>query len=101
MHLSFIDTGMLFRDEQMLLSQQFLYYTHVVFQPVTESGVTSTAKNNMTQGRAFLTNHRIILLSAEESQGRVIIDSSFLKSKILQDQILDTLGVFAHKRLLR
>ena len=64
---------MLYKDEQMLLYDQFLSYSQVVFQPVIESGETLFPKNNMQQGRAFLTNHRIMLLSAEEFQGKTNI----------------------------
>ncbi|XP_072027684.1 uncharacterized protein [Amphiura filiformis] len=61
--------GMLFRDEQILGSGRIIYYTDVIFKPVTESGTEPTNKDKMTKGRLFLTNHRILLLSAEEYQG--------------------------------
>ena len=71
---------MLYQDEQMLLYDQFLSYNQVVFQPVVESGEALFPKCNMTQGRAFLTNHRIILLSAEEFQSKANIMSYIISN---------------------
>ena len=60
--------GLLYNEEIMLASQ-YLYFDYVVFSP--EPG--SVIRPNMTLGRAFLTNHRLLLLSAEVYQGMIRI----------------------------
>ncbi|XP_072176225.1 uncharacterized protein [Diadema setosum] len=56
--------GLLYNEETMLVNS-YLYFDNVVFLP--EAG--STPRANIAQGRAFLTNHRLLLLSAELYQG--------------------------------
>ncbi|XP_072176540.1 uncharacterized protein [Diadema setosum] len=56
--------GLLYNEETMLVNS-YLYFDYVVFAP--EAG--SPPRANITQGRAFLTNHRLLLLSAELYQG--------------------------------
>nr|XP_054759915.1 uncharacterized protein LOC129266063 [Lytechinus pictus] len=56
--------GLLYSEETMLVSQ-FIYFDYVMFNPEPQS----PPRSNMTSGRAFLTNHRLLLLSAEVYQG--------------------------------
>ncbi|XP_003725293.2 uncharacterized protein LOC100891157 [Strongylocentrotus purpuratus] len=56
--------GLLYSEEIMLVSQ-FMYFDFVMFNPE----LNSPPRANMTSGRAFLTNHRLLLLSAEVYQG--------------------------------
>lgn len=56
--------GLLYQEEVMLVGQ-YLYFDHLIFNPEKES----PPRANMTMGRAFLTNHRLLFLSAEVYQG--------------------------------
>jgi len=56
--------GLLYSEETMLVNQ-YMYFDFVMFNPEP----TSPPRSNMTSGRAFLTNHRLLLLSAEIYQG--------------------------------
>ena len=64
------------KDEMFLCNGQFINYTHVVFENVAENDVTPIKKESMSNGRLFLTNQRILLLSAEVCKGK-------LKEKLL------------------
>lgn len=74
---------MLFDDEYYLFNKNHLKFSSVVFQNLQEVisdsvqgpgrartfGVKAQPKPPMLSGRAFLTNHRLILLSAEKQRG--------------------------------
>ncbi|XP_022110312.1 uncharacterized protein LOC110989924 [Acanthaster planci] len=61
--------GVLFSEETV--SDNHIAFHKVVFQYLgdTKSDVAVPPKPEMTQGRAYLTNKRLILLSAEETKG--------------------------------
>ncbi|XP_072043560.1 uncharacterized protein [Amphiura filiformis] len=69
--------GMLFEDE-ILGSAPIIHFKSVMFRPVTgtECGTVPALKDTMTTGRLYLTDHRILLLSAEEDQGLTFAASS-------------------------
>ena len=72
---------LLFPDEAFLLGGQSLPFTHVTFHVCeewvpephrwgTHKALRPPAKGPMAHGRAFLTNHRLILFSAEKQRGK-------------------------------
>ncbi|XP_033112883.1 uncharacterized protein LOC117113601 isoform X2 [Anneissia japonica] len=57
---------MMYHDEVVLANRQFLQYAFVTFELLSNPGSpVLPLKKNMTQGRAFLTNRRLIVLSNE------------------------------------
>ncbi|XP_072019739.1 uncharacterized protein [Amphiura filiformis] len=58
--------GLLYDDENKLLRNHFVRYDKVVFAYEEEN--VKNPKKTMSEGRAILTNHRIIFLSNEELQ---------------------------------
>lgn len=75
---------MLFDDEIYMFNKNHLRFSSVVFQNLQEIisdsvqgpgrartfGVKAPPKAPMLSGRAYLTNHRLILLSAEKQRGK-------------------------------
>ncbi|XP_077999381.1 uncharacterized protein LOC144452202 [Glandiceps talaboti] len=61
--------GLLYRGETLLVNNQYIYYSFVSF--MDEHG-NATSKAPMRQGRAFLTNQRLLMLSAESSAGATL-----------------------------
>ncbi len=64
---------MLYKDEHIVEPGGIIHYINVIFNPILESNGTASmpmAKQTMTKGRLFLTNHRIVLLSADNYQGQ-------------------------------
>ena len=48
-----------------MITSQYISFDHIAFEPESES----PKREHMNQGRAILTNHRLVLLSAEFFQG--------------------------------
>ncbi|XP_077982974.1 uncharacterized protein LOC144437822 [Glandiceps talaboti] len=69
----------LFEDERVLLNNQYIYYTSVIF--LDENSQCLTNKPPMTHGRAFLTTRRLLLLSAENGIVSSLTGPSLLKTK--------------------
>ncbi|XP_072020343.1 uncharacterized protein [Amphiura filiformis] len=66
--------GLLYGDENKLLKEQYLRYNKVVFE--YEEDKLKNPKKPLSEGRAILTNHRIIFLSNEELQSMHFTDVS-------------------------
>ena len=70
-------TGLLYDDEEVLMNNQYIPFSHAVFNLFDDwlpSANTTTNRNTdkvqvMLMGRVILTNHRLILISAEQQEG--------------------------------
>ncbi|XP_072016822.1 uncharacterized protein [Amphiura filiformis] len=70
-------TGLLYDDEEILMNNQFIPFRHAVFNlldnwlpaPNSSANQNTASCQVMMMGRAILTNHRLILISAEQQKG--------------------------------
>ncbi|XP_077988983.1 uncharacterized protein LOC144443391 [Glandiceps talaboti] len=69
----------LFEGEQVLLNSQYIYYTNVIF--LDENSQNLADKPPMTNGRAFLTTRRLLLLSAEDGIVSSLTPQAIAKKK--------------------
>ena len=62
---------MLYEDEKMVRPDgRQVGFNNVIFRPVVDTETPNPlVKGYMSKGRLFLTNHRILLLTAEPQQG--------------------------------
>ncbi|XP_033112881.1 uncharacterized protein LOC117113600 [Anneissia japonica] len=73
---------MLYHDEVVLANRQFLQYAFVTFELLANHGSPVLPhKKTMTQGRAFLTNRRLIVLSNEGTCSTAVAGVAYTGTK--------------------
>ena len=81
---------MLYNGETKLLGGQFLYYSKVEFR--YEEKEIQLAKPDMSCGRAYITNHRILFLSNESRQGKAESGNVMVAPPVLQRPLRNRLN---------